>query len=100
MCSVRLKMIRFIQVIAAIGVSVGNFEHAQSQPAVTQDDQPNRVVIEYVRPQNADFVELYESLKAHRALEKIQKILSPLRLREELAVRTMGVRHGEYMVPT
>jgi len=89
MCSVRSKMVRLIEIIAAIGVSVCNFEHAQSQPAVTQGDQPNRVVIEYVRPQNADLLELYESLKAHGALEKIQKILSPMRLREELAVKTM-----------
>ena len=60
MCSVRSKMLRSIEIIAAIGVSVCNFEHAQSQPAVTQGDQPNRVVIEYVRPQNADLLELYE----------------------------------------
>jgi hypothetical protein len=82
-------MVRLIEIIAAIGVSVCNFEHAQSQPVVTQGDQPNRVVIEYVRPQNADLLELYESLKAHGALEKIQKILSPIRLREELVVKTM-----------
>ena len=89
MCSVRSKILRSIEIIAAIGLSVCNFEHAQSQPAVAQGDQPNRVVIEYVRPQNADLLELHESLKAHGALEKIQKILSPIRLREELAVKTM-----------
>ena len=89
MCSLRSKMVRFIEIIAAIGVSTGNFAHAQLRPAVTQGEQPNRVVIEYVRPQNADLLELHESLKAHGALEKIQKILSPMRLREELAVKTM-----------
>ena len=89
MFSLPSKRIRFIEIIAAIGLGVCSSEHARSQPAVTQADQPNRVVIEYVRPQNAVFLELHESLKAHGALEKIQKILSPLRLREELAVRTM-----------
>jgi len=88
MCIVRSKMLRSIEIIAAIAVSVCNFDYAQSQPAATQGDQPNRVVIEYVRPQNADLLKLYESLKAHGALEKLQKILSPLRLREELAVKT------------
>ena len=73
MCSLRSKMVRFIEIIAAIGVSTGNFAHAQSQPAVTQGEQPNRVVIEYVRPQNADLLELHESLKAHGALEKSKK---------------------------
>ena len=48
-----------VEIIAAIGVSAGNFAHAQSQPAVTQGEQPNRVVIEYVRPQNADLLELH-----------------------------------------
>ena len=91
MCSLRSKMVRFIEIIAAIGVSTANFAHAQLQPAVTQGEQPNRVVIEYVRPQNADFLELHESLKAHGALEKIQKILSPMRLREELAVKIWSV---------
>jgi hypothetical protein len=54
MCIVRSKMLRSIEIIAAMGVFILNFEHAQSQPVVTQDDRPNRVVIEYVRPQNTD----------------------------------------------
>ena len=88
-CSLQLNIVRFFGSIAAIGVLVVSFAHAQSQPATTQGDLPNRVVIEYVRPQNADLLELYESVKVHGALEKIQKILSPIRLREELAVKTM-----------
>ena len=53
-----------------------------------QGDQPNRVVIEYVRPKNPEFHDLYEILKIVGALEKVQKILSPLRLPEELTVKT------------
>lgn len=80
------KMVRFFGIIV-FGVLAVSFAHAQLQPATPQGEQPNRIVIEYVRPQNADFLELHESLKAHGALEKIQKILSPIRLREELAVK-------------
>src|ERR1700675_966627 len=87
-CSLQSKMNRFIQIIAAIGVIAANFAHAQSQPSVMQGDQPNRVVIEYVRPKNPEFHDLYEILKIVGALEKVQKILSPLRLPEELTVKT------------
>jgi putative metallopeptidase DUF4344 len=99
-------MIRFIQIIAAIGLITASFAHAQSQPSVTQGEQPNRVVIEYVRPQNADLQGLYEALKAYGALEKIQKILSPMRLPDRLVVKTMECgkvdawyRRGDF-VPT
>jgi hypothetical protein len=82
-------MVRFVQIGAAIGVIAASVAHAQSQPSVTKGDQPNRVMIEYTRPQNGDLQYLYESLKAYGALEKIQKILSPLRLPEPLKVKTI-----------
>ena len=81
-------MIRLIKIIAANCVIAISVAHAQSQPSVTQGDQPNRVVIEYVKPQNPDLQDLYEILKIVHALERIQKILSPLRLPEELTVKT------------
>ena len=81
-------MVRFIRIIAANCVIATSFAHAQSQPTVTQGDQPNRVVIEYVAPKDGDLQNLYEVLKIRGALEKIQKILRPLRLREELVVKT------------
>src|SRR5260221_9118326 len=81
-------MIRFVEIIAAIGVIAASFAHAQSQPSLTQDGQPNRVAIEYRAPQAAELQDLYEILKTRGALERIQKILSPLRLPEELTVRT------------
>jgi len=84
-----IKMVRFLHIGAAIGAIATSFAHAQSQPSVTNGDQPNRVVIEYVRPQNGDLQNHYESLKAYGALEKIQKILSPLRLPEPLKVKTI-----------
>ena len=81
-------MTRFMQIIAAVGVIAASFAHAQSQPSVTQGDQPNRVVIEYVAPKDASLQDLYEVLKIRAALERIQKILSPLRLPEQLMVKT------------
>jgi len=85
----RSKMIRLIAIAATIGVTAAGFAHAQPQSSVTRGGQPNRVVIEYVKPQNGDLQDLYEALKAYGALEKIKKILSPMRLPEELKVRTM-----------
>ena len=87
-CGVQLKMVRFIEVIAAIGVIAASFSYAHSQPSVTQSDQPNRIVIEYIAPKDAGLQNLYEILKIRGALERIQKVLSPLRLPEELTVKT------------
>jgi hypothetical protein len=81
-------MVRLIQIIAAIGVIAANSAHAQSQRSVIRGDQPNQVAIEYVKPQNLELQDVYETLKIVRALERIQKILSPLRLPEELTVKT------------
>jgi hypothetical protein len=86
--SLQSKMVRFVHIGAAIGVIATSFANAQSQPSGTKGDQPNRVVIEYVQPQNDDLQNLYDSLKTYSALEKIQKILSPLRLPEPLKVKT------------
>jgi len=42
---------RFIEVIAALGAIGVSFAHAQSEPSTAQGEQPNRIAIEYVRPQ-------------------------------------------------
>ena len=52
------------------------------------NDQPSRVSIAYIPPSNSTFQALYEGLKDHRAREKIQEILSPLRWPEELTTKT------------
>src|SRR6266446_5922802 len=51
-------------------------------------DQPNRVSVAYVAPKDPIFQELYGLLRDRRALEKIQEILSPFRLPEELTIKT------------
>ena len=84
--------ISFAGAIVSIALILPNLALAESQTTNTQIDQPNRVAIVYVAPENPDFQELYELLKARRALEKIQGILSPLRLPEELTIKTAECR--------
>jgi hypothetical protein len=67
---------------AVIGI---NWLFAQSS---TPTDQPGRVSIAYVPPENSTLQDLYDFLREHRALERIQEILSPLRSPEELIIKT------------
>ena len=62
-----------------------NWFFAQSS---TPTDQPGRVSIAYVPPENSTLQDLYNFLREHRALERIQEILSPLRSPEELFIKT------------
>jgi len=64
----------------------------------TQVDQPGRIKIHYDPPRNPDLKEIYDRLKDHQFLEKIQQILSPLRLPEDLHIQTTecGVMNAWY----
>ena len=59
---------------------------------------PNRVTVIYVPPTNPELQELYTLLRERRALEKIQEILSPFRLPEELTIKATecGVANAWY----
>ena len=46
----------------------------------------NRISVRYVPPKNPAHQEIYTDLKQHRALEKLQKFLSPVRLPETLRI--------------
>jgi hypothetical protein len=59
-----------------------------SSSAESQTSQANRVLITYVPPESSTLQDLYDLLRAHRALERIQEILSPLHLTEELTIKT------------
>jgi putative metallopeptidase DUF4344 len=65
-----------------------NWSFAQSQSSLTTIGQPGRVSIAYVPPESSAFQELYDFLQEHRALERIQEILSPFRSPEELMIKT------------
>ena len=86
MSTFRSKMTSFI--VMSVVVILPNFSLAQSQTAPTQSDQPSPVSIVYVPPQNSAFQQLYDLLREHRALERIQEILSPLQLPEQLTIKT------------
>ena len=60
---------------------------AQSEQTVP-NDQPYRVAIIYIPPSNSTLRGPYDVLRDHRALEKIQEILSTFRWPEELTIKT------------
>ena len=84
MCSRQLK----IGSVAAAIVVTGGLAHAQLQPSAAQRDQPNRISILYAVPKNPEFQQIHDLIQARFALEKIQKILSPLLLPRELTIKT------------
>lgn len=65
---------------------------------VAQIDRPGRIMIQYDAPNNPDLQALYNRLKDHRFLERIQWILSPLLLPEPLTIKTTqcGVMNAWY----
>jgi hypothetical protein len=60
---------------------------ARPQTPATQVNQPNRVSIEYVATEDLVLREFYRLLRERRALEKIQEMLSPFHLPEELTIK-------------
>jgi Putative metallopeptidase len=93
MSSFRSRMIRLVVMVLAMIMS--NFSLAQSQTIIMQTD---RVSIAYVPPSNSDFQQLYTLLMDRHALEYIQEILSPLRLPDQLSIKTTecGVLNSWY----
>ena len=67
------------------------------------DPQSNRIRIEYEPPKNPAHQPLYEMLKEHRVLERLQEIFSPFQLPIELTFKTVGcdgVSNAWYARPT
>jgi len=58
--------------------------------AMAADAQPNRIRVEYVPPTNPAHQPLYDLLKQHQTLEKLQEVFSPFRLPIDLTLRTVG----------
>jgi hypothetical protein len=67
-----------------------------------QNARPNRIVIEYVPPTEARQQRLYEMVKERRALEGMQEVFSPLRLPNDLTLKTKtcGMSNAWYQRPT
>jgi hypothetical protein len=72
---------------AGIAMALPNSGLIQAQTSIAQTDQPNRISIAYVPPSNSAFQQLYDLLRERRALERIQEVLSPLRLPEALTIK-------------
>ena len=70
----------------------------QPQTTATQIDPTNRVLIAYTTTKDPVLQKFYTLLTEHRALERIQQILSPFRLPEELTIKTVecGVVNSWY----
>jgi len=79
---------KFMAAIVGVALVLPTLALAQSEITSTQTDRPNRVAVEYVAPKNPTFQSLFDLLKARGALEKIQQLLSPFRLPEELTIKT------------
>jgi Putative metallopeptidase len=82
----RLKLFRYV-VILTIGVCLAI---SISGPASAGPYKPKQVRVEYVLPKNPAHQPIYERLKQARALERIQKLLSPLRLPRPLVLKVSG----------
>lgn len=65
------------------------FGLAQAAPAIAEV-QSKRIRVEYVAPKNPSHQSIYDLLKEHRALEKLQEVFSPFQLPVDLTLRTVG----------
>ena len=54
------------------------------------DDQPNRIIVEYVPPQDPAHQSMYEWLREHHVLERSKELFSPFRLPTDLVLRLQG----------
>ena len=66
-------------------LALGTVTAAQAAPA-----RAGRITIEYVPPKNPAHQDLYERMMEIRFLEKLQELLSPVRLPRPLRVKTEG----------
>jgi hypothetical protein len=75
---------------------------ASGTPALAEDEQPNRIRIEYVAPTTPENQAIYNLMMEHHPLEKFQEIFSPFRLPIEITLRVKecdGVSNAWYQRP-
>jgi len=87
MSSFQWKAISSIGVLVGVAFIQSSLAGAQPQTPATQASQPNRVSIEYVATEDLVLREFYRLLRERRALEKMQEMLSPFQLPEELTIK-------------
>ena len=82
----RLKLFRYV-VILTTGVYLAI---SVSGPASAAPYKSKQVRVEYVLPKDPAHQPIYERLRQARALERIQKLLSPIRLPRPLVLKVSG----------
>jgi Putative metallopeptidase len=80
--------INSIGAIVGVAFILSNLADAQSQTTAKQSDQSNRVSVAYVATEDLVLERFYRLLKERRAMEKIQEMLTPFHLPEELTIKT------------
>jgi hypothetical protein len=91
-----------ISVLIIAFLLLGPVPTAQADPDSANDEQPNRIRIEYGEPKTAENRAIRTLLEEHRALERFQEIFSPFRLPIELTLRLKdcdGVSNSWYERP-
>src|SRR5262245_6416348 len=82
---------RFERSMVGLASLIGAAAFLLPQTAAMGDEpRENRIRVEYVLPSNPAHQPLYELLKQHRTLEKLQEVFSPFRLPIDLTLRTIG----------
>src|SRR5215510_7364135 len=91
----------FIACPGTIAQSAAARPSTQDVADEAQQARPNRILFEYVPPQNPQLMQVYNQIKAGQALEKIQQLFSPFRLPIELTVKTIecGKSNAWYQRP-
>ena len=82
-------MKRTVTAVLAVALLLPHADGAAA-PQQRRDLKPDRIDISYLEPNSADHQSLYRMLKEHRALEKIQDLLRPLRLPHRVLLQTRG----------
>ena len=82
----RLKLSRCVVILAAgVYATISAFD-----PASAATFKSKQIRVEYVAPKNPAHQPIYERLKQARALERIQRLLSPIRLPHPLVLKVSG----------
>ncbi len=80
-----MKAVSAIVAATLVGSVLAPAKSAQAAPA-----QTNAIELEYVAPKNPRHQTIYERLKEHRVLERLQLLLSPFRLPRKLTIKVEG----------
>ncbi len=89
-------------ILLAISLLLATVPAALADPVSANDEQPNRIRIEYGEAKTPENRAVLKLLQEHRALERFQEIFSPFRLPIELTLRLKdcdGVSNAWYERP-